>query len=940
MSSAFTVARKELRALFQSPVAVMFLGVFLLVTLFTFFSWSKFFARNLADVRPLFEWLPLLLIFLVSAVTMRAWAEERKAGTLEVLLTLPVSTRDLVLGKFLAGMGLVAAGLALTLPLPFVVAHLGHLDWGPVIGGYVAALLLASAYLAIGLCVSARTDNQVVALLVTLVIGGVLYLLGTERITGLFGNEGSEILRMLGTGSRFESVQRGVIDLRDLAYYLGITVTFLVLNGYFLEAMRLDERSPTGRSRNSALLTLVALVGANAIAANIWLAHFNVFRLDLTENGEYSISPVTRQTLASLDEPLTILGLFSERTHPLLAPLIPQIEDQLAEYQIAGGGKVNLVIRDPNEDPDFASEVGEQYGVKPVPFGVSDRTSQSVVNSYFHIVVKYGDQYEVLQFQDLIDVKADEDNVDVRLRNFEYDLTRTIRKVSQEFQPIAGVLSKLPEGSTLTMYVSPATLPPSFSPVASSLEKAGQNLANESGGKLAFKVVDPSKDQKLAQDLVDKYGIQPMVTDLFAQDAFWLYGLVQAGQRSEPILPKADLNEGDAQRAVETAIRRVTPGQMKRVALFTENPEQQQPNPNIPPQFQPPQKHPDYHGLEEALGDTYEVDRTQLDDGFVPEDVDVLIVGKTGETTAKQRYAIDQFLMRGGSVIALAGRYRVEIGQQGINATHEDPGLDDLLKTWHVDVEDSLVYDTQNAPFPVPVQERRGGFTLQRIQLMPYPLFPDVRQDGMAKNHPALAGIDSVTMPWASPLIVDQAHDGIDSTELLQSSSGSWVDTSGKIEPDFQKFPDAGFGPVGQLGTDVLGVALTGTFDSNFKGVPSPIGNDAPKPIEKSVVPGKLVVLGSSEMTSDLVMQLAQQMNGEVHRGNIVLVHNLIDWATADTELLSIRGTGAFDRTLRPMDDAARSMWEWISYAGVAIPLALIVLFTRMRRATPIPLVG
>ncbi len=938
MSSILTVARKELRGLFTSPVAVIFLGVFLAVLLFTFFSWSRFFARNLADVRPLFEWLPLLLIFLVSAVTMRAWAEERKAGTLEILLTLPVSTRDLVLGKFLAGLGLVVAGLALTLPVPIMVSTIGNLDGGPVIGGYCAAVLLASAYLAIGLCVSARTDNQVVALLVTLVVGGLMYLLGTDRIGGLFGTSGAEILRLLGTGSRFESVQRGVLDLRDLAYYGGITATFLVLNGYFLESVRLDRGSERGRARTTSLLTLVALSAANALAANVWLAPVTGLRLDLTQNGEDSISPATRATLRALDEPLTIVGLFSERTHPLLAPLIPQITDQLAEYRIAGGSGVNVEIRDPNQDPDLAQEVGEQFGVRPVPFGVSDRTSQSVVNSYFHLLVKYGDRFELLEFQDLIDVRADDDGVDVRLRNFEYDLTRTIRKVSQEFQPIQAVLGKLPVGSTITLYASPGALPDGFAGTAAEMRKAGLELAAQSTGNLRFQEVDPSTDRALGQRLYDELQIQPMMTDLLAQEAFWLTLVVEAGDRVERVDPQAAPEPGDAARAVEAAVRRVTPGQLRRVALFTELPQNEPPNPQIPPQFQPPQRQPDYQVLEQALGQTYEVERTQLDDGYVPGDVDVLIVGKTGQTTSQQRYAIDQYLLRGGTVVALAGRYRVDASAQGIAPNPEDPALADLLKTWHVDVGDSLVFDTQNAPFPIPVQEQRGGFTLQRIQLMPYPLFPDVRASGFGEDHPTLTGVDSLTFPWSSPLHLAEASDGVEVTELAVSSSASWASEDARIEPDFDKYPDAGFGPTGPLGEQTLAAVLTGTFASNFAGVPSPLGDTAPKPLERSAVPGRLVVLGSSEMVSDLLMQLASQGDGDVHKGNVLVLNNLIDWATADTELLSIRGTSAFDRTLEPLDDAERSSRELFTWIAVALSLGGLVAWMRGRRATPIPL--
>ena len=162
------VARKELSAYFSSPAAFIFIGVFLSALLFIFFWVDRFFARNIADVRPLFEWMPILLIFLVSAMTMRMWSEERRAGTLEFLLTAPVHTMDLVIGKFLACLGLVGITLALTLPLPITVSLLGPLDWGPVAGGYIATLALASAYISIGLFVSSRTDNQIVSLIVTI----------------------------------------------------------------------------------------------------------------------------------------------------------------------------------------------------------------------------------------------------------------------------------------------------------------------------------------------------------------------------------------------------------------------------------------------------------------------------------------------------------------------------------------------------------------------------------------------------------------------------------------------------------------------------------------------------------------------------------------------------------------------------------------------------
>ncbi len=164
------IAAKELTGYFSSPAAVLFLAAFLGVTLFMFFWVATFFERNLADVRPLFQWMPVLLIFLVAALTMRAWAEERRAGTLELLLTSPTAPTEHVLGKFLGCLALVLIALALTLALPITVSFLGPLDWGPVIGGYAAAIALAAAYVAIGLWVSCRTDNQIVSLILTVLI--------------------------------------------------------------------------------------------------------------------------------------------------------------------------------------------------------------------------------------------------------------------------------------------------------------------------------------------------------------------------------------------------------------------------------------------------------------------------------------------------------------------------------------------------------------------------------------------------------------------------------------------------------------------------------------------------------------------------------------------------------------------------------------------------
>ena len=205
----FLIAKKEIGRFFSSPVAFIFFGSFLVVNLFVFFWVETFFARNIADVRPLFEWMPVLLIFLVAALTMRMWSEEKRMGTLEFLLTEPVRPLDYVLGKFLACMALVGIALLLTFPIPVTVSMLGNLDWGPVFAAYIATLFLAAAYIAIGLTVSAKTDNQIVSLIITVLVCSLFYLLGSDTLTGLLANKLSEIFKLLGSGSRFASITRG-----------------------------------------------------------------------------------------------------------------------------------------------------------------------------------------------------------------------------------------------------------------------------------------------------------------------------------------------------------------------------------------------------------------------------------------------------------------------------------------------------------------------------------------------------------------------------------------------------------------------------------------------------------------------------------------------------------------------------------------------------------
>ncbi len=958
MNTLTTVLRKELRSYFLSPVALIFLGIFLVAVLFSFFTSAQFFARNIADVRPLFQWLPILLIFLVAAITMRAWSEEQKLGTLEILLTLPVRTRDLVLAKLAAGMVLVGLALALTLPLPVTVSLLGDMDWGPVIGGYLAALLLGAAYMSIGMCVSSRTDNQIVSLMVTSMICSVFLLIGSDTVAGFFGTKGSELLRAIGSGSRFRSVERGVLDVRDLLYYASICGFFLTLNHHFLEAKRQDRLTPAGRRRAALQWITVALVGLNAVALNVWLAPVTAVRADMTEDGLYSVSEGTKKILRGLKEPLHITGYFSEKTHPLLAPLVPRIRDLLTEYEIYGRGKVRLDFADPNKDEDLREEIAQLYNITSFPFRVSGRHEESVVNSYFTVLIRYGDEYETLAFGDMIEVHADKEQVDVRLRNLEYDLTRSIKKATQGFQNIESMFAQLQRPATLTVFMTPDSLPEEFKEVPERIRKVTKEMVDKSGGNLVFKEVDLSGDEAKQREVFEKYGFRPMAVDLFGEQRYYLYLLLQVGHRMERVFLQGDLTEAAIRQGIEAGIKRGTPGFLKTIGLFTEKPPPTPQQPGLPPQFQQPQQQADYRLLEKQLSEDFTVKRLELEDGVVPSEIDVLIVAKPGTLTDKQQFGVDQFLMRGGSVIALVGARNIKPERGMLRAVDADASLIEMLQTYGVSVDKSFVMDSQNARFPVPVEEQRGFFMVKRIKMMDYPFFPDIRSDGFSSDHIAMSGLQNVVMNWASPISVSKKPKGVDAEVLLKTSSKSWSSDTTQLlpkslradEPDFQP------GDSAQKAHHVAAV-LTGSFPSHYAGKPSPLfGADhdsaatadeskaeadrTGRTIKQSAPDARLAVVGSSAFASDLVAQFSNQLGGGVYRGNFQLVRNLIDWALADTDLLQIRTTGAFARTLKPIEENERTIWEMGNYGFALAALAGVVLLTAMRRRRVKPIVS
>ena len=746
MSNVIRIARKELAALFSSPAAFIFIGVFLAALLFIFFWVDRFFARNIADVRPLFEWMPVLLSFLISAMTMRMWSEERRAGTLEFLMTTSVKPIHLVLGKFLACLALVAIVLILTLPLPITVSMLGPLDWGPVLGGYLATLALASAYIAIGLFVSSRTDNQIVSLIVTALICGMFYVVGSDSLASLFGNDGGEVLRLIGSGSRFNSIARGVIDFRDIYYYLSIFGVFLVLNLYSLESLRWSAQ---GQAKKHFQWRLAAgLLVANLIAGNLWLGQLTWARADLTSGNIYSISSETRSYLQQLQEPLLIRGYFSAQTHPLLAPLAPRLRDLLKEYEIAGGGRVRVEFVDPAKEPGLESEANSRFGIRPVPFQTSSKYQASVTNSYFNILVQYGDEFQTLGFRDLIEVKqAGETNLNVNLRDPEYEITRAIKKALEGYRGSGDIFSGIPQKVQLQAYFSSDDkLPDPLPKLRADLEALIGDYKKTGAGKFDAAIVNPDEGGgAVGKRLEETYGLRPLAAGLMNPKQFWFHLILKSGDKVEQVPLPQSLDKAGLKQNIEAELKRFRPGALRTVALYTP--------PSTPPMPQlgvAGSGGPSFQLLENKLRQNAQVKAADLHGGRVPEEADILFVAAPDRIDDTQLFAIDQFLMKGGTVIVAASPLKVSL-QGNLTASPSRSGLEKWLDYHGLEMRQSMVLDRQNAPLPIPVERDVGGIPVRQIQLLDYPYFVDVRENGLARGDAPTVGLNQLTLSWAAP---------------------------------------------------------------------------------------------------------------------------------------------------------------------------------------------
>ncbi len=244
MANIWIVFKRELASYFMTPIAYVFIVIFLFLSGIFAFYLGNFFGRGQADLEPFFTFHPWLYLFLIPALAMRLWAEERRSGTIELLLTLPITMLQAVLGKFLAAWAFTAITLALTFPIWLTVNYLGDPDNGVILAAYIGSLLMAGAFLAIGVCISCLTKNQVIAFVVTAVVCLLFVLSGFPIVLDFFASWAPrflvEAISSFSFLSHFSAITKGVIDVRDFIYFGSLIAFWLFANAILIELKKAD----------------------------------------------------------------------------------------------------------------------------------------------------------------------------------------------------------------------------------------------------------------------------------------------------------------------------------------------------------------------------------------------------------------------------------------------------------------------------------------------------------------------------------------------------------------------------------------------------------------------------------------------------------------------------------------------------------------------------
>ena len=815
LTNLLTVFRREAAAYFNSAIAYIFIIVFVLLNGGLFMT--QFFLIGRADMRPFFGTLPYILAVFLPAVTMRLWAEERKGNTLELLLTFPMGTHELVLGKFLASFLFYLTALAATLPIPIMLRVLGHPDPGTMMGGYLGSALLGAFFLAIGIFISGLCRDQIVAFIVSMIICFGLHLLGTDflasSIDGWIPGIGSLLQAFLGSAGHFDSFAKGVIDNRDVLYFLIGTVVFLTLNGFWLE----------GRLRPKAarIFTTATVISAGIFLMSNWLfAGVPMGRFDWTEGHIYTIAPATKKILHELKAPVTAKFYVSpaDKMPTGMKTLEQDVIDKLDEFRIASGGNFQYKI--------FHMEAANVVEAKaPGKSGSEESLEQQL-------------QRKGIQPFQVRAIESDE----VVVRLIYASVSLAYKEKSEEMIPRI-----IPDNLNELEYLFISKI---------------YRMTLAENPKIAM--VAPYEEKQ----------VEPQVAALLSQ----LGGQVPQGYREDnyELLPMALQYEG------------------------------------------------------------YEVSRIKFsEEETIPSGTKTLIVVEPKELNERQKYEINRFLRKGGSLFLAVQNYEYNYnpsgrGQLQIFTVEKKPGLNELLSSWGLEVDEQILVDEQHDVINLSGAARLGPFEMSIPVKVPIQIL--ITEAGMNHDVSITSRLSSIFYLWGTALKVSEdkiKNQGLRLEKLLHSSPESWTVSfkSGALSPeDLIRQPESRKGPF------PLSVMVQGQFADAYGGKPVPewpklekpeaaakegeaetkTSKPPESPAPVTPAPGKLILVGAATPF---------QKNLVKGGGNLNFFLNAVDALTLGDELVTIRSKQPIDRSIGRISSPAKVVWRF--FVTLLVPIAM-----------------
>ncbi|HEY8258333.1 MAG TPA: Gldg family protein [Gemmatimonadales bacterium] len=410
----WTVARRELKALFDLPTGYVLLVAFLAINAFLFFRQA--YLSQVASLRPMLDLLPWEFLFFVPAVTMRSLAEDIRGGQLEIVLAQPLSELELLLGKYLSAVLFLWIALGLTGAIPAGLALGAALPWSSIAAQYVGAGLLAAGFAGIGIWASSLSRSQMIAFILAAALMFGLILVGLNPLLVGLPPGLATVAARIGVLSHFESMGRGVIDLRDVVYFLSLAGIFLALAYGALLGRKL---APAGGALRRLRLG-VGLLAASLVVVNL-LGGYIGGRLDLSPGRAYTLSPGTRQVLGNLDDLVTIKVFASGELPTEVALLKRDVDDLLRDVRAAGHDRIRIVERDPSKD-DKAKQDAQSLGIQPVQFNVIGESELQVKQGYLGLAIQHGSETETVPFV------QQTDDLEYRLLSSIRNLTRSHKR--------------------------------------------------------------------------------------------------------------------------------------------------------------------------------------------------------------------------------------------------------------------------------------------------------------------------------------------------------------------------------------------------------------------------------------------------------------------------------------------------------------------------------